>query len=333
MDAIFLAAGMMTAAAQAPGAVTYTNPVFDRDFPDPNLEFGHDGYIYAYSTTTRWSDLDPAHEKLIPIIRSKDLVHWDFVGTVFSERPKWKKEGGLWAPDVTLYRDKYYCYYAFSIWNDPDPGIGLATADHAQGPWTDVGKVFFSSEIGVPNSIDPMLVVEGDKLFLVFGSYHGIFGVPLSPDGAKPAGKLFQITGNQFEGSFIYRKDGYYYYLGSSGSCCQGPFSTYHLMVGRSRDLAGPYVDRDGKRLLDGGGTMLLHGDSGGLFVGTGHNGDIITDDQGATWIFYHAYHKADPDRGRVLMMDRIDWTGGWPRIAHDEDSTTPQPAPVFHAP
>ena len=84
---------------------------------------------------------------MIPIIRSKDLVHWDFVGTVLAAHPAWKTDGGMWAPDVTFFNGKYYCYYAVSTWGDGNPGIGLATADKAGGPFTDQGKVFLSSEI------------------------------------------------------------------------------------------------------------------------------------------------------------------------------------------
>jgi arabinan endo-1,5-alpha-L-arabinosidase len=335
--AMLLVAGGDFLRAQASNAVatpaqgTFTNPVFDRDFPDPNLEFGHDGYIYAYSTNTKWTDLGPKPEQLIPIIRSKDLVHWDFVGTVFPTQPTWKKEDGIWAPDVTYYDGKYYCYYAFSTWSDADPGIGLATADKAQGPFTDQGKVFLSSEIGVGNSIDPVLVVEGDQLYLFWGSFRGIYGVLLTSDGTKPAGKPFQIADGNFEGSFIFKKGGFYYYLGSSGTCCDGANSTYHLLVGRATSLQGPYLDKDDHPLLQGGGTMFLHADSKGLFVGTGHNGDVLRDDAGTYWIVYHAFHKADPGRGRVLMLDRVDWVGGWPKIANDEPSTTPQPMPVFN--
>ena len=321
----------VASASAPPTQGTYTNPVFDRDFPDPNLEFGHDGYIYAYSTNTAWSDLGPKGGQLIPIIRSKNLVHWDFVGTVLSAHPAWKTDGGVWAPDVTFFSGKYYCYYAVSTWGDANPGIGLATSDKAGGPFTDQGKVFMSSEIGVGNCIDPVLVVERDQLYLFFGSFHGIYGVPLSPDGMKPDGKPFQIADSQFEGSYIFKKAGYYYYLGSSGTCCDGANSTYHLLVGRATSPEGPYTDKDGKPLLEGGGTMFLHADGKGLFVGTGHNGDVIRDDAGTYWIVYHAYHKADPARGRVLMLDRVDWVGGWPKITNDEPSTTPQPAPVFN--
>ena len=309
----------------------YRNPVFNHDFPDPALEWGRDGYIYAYSTNTTWTDMGPSHDYLRPILRSKDMVHWDFVGTVFSTKPAWKPDGGLWAPNVTYYNGKYLLYYAFSKWGDPDASIGVATADKPEGPFTDHGKLISSQEIHVRNSIDPALVVEGDKLYLFWGSFAGIFGIPLSPDGTKLAGDKVQITSGEFEGSYIYKKDNYYYYFGSNGSCCAGASSTYRVFMGRSQSLMGPYVDKNGKPLLTGGGTEFLHADSKGVFAGTGGNGNIEKDDAGNYWIVYHAFEKADPLRGRVLMLDRVDWgADGWPKIAGDEASTTDQPAPVF---
>jgi arabinan endo-1,5-alpha-L-arabinosidase len=328
----WLLIGVMFLLAQIPASAqaTYKNPIFDRDFPDPNLERGQDGYIYAYSTNTTWTDKGPGHDYLIPILRSKDLVHWNFVGTVFSAKPAWKKEGGLWAPDVTYFKGTYLLYYAFSTWGDADAGIGVATSDKPEGPFTDKGKLISSKEIKVNNSIDPFLAVEKDKLYLIWGSFNGIFGIPLSPDGTKLAGDKFQIAGNDFEGSYIYKKDGFYYFFGSNGSCCEGAASTYHVLMGRSKSLMGPYVDKEGKPLMSGGGTMFLHADGKGVFAGTGHNGDIVQDDAGTYWIVYHAFKKADADRGRVFMLDRVDWVDGWPKIANDEASTTDQPAPLF---
>ena len=309
---------------------TYKNPIFDRDFPDPNLERGQDGYIYAYSTNTTWNDMGSKHDYLIPILRSKDLVHWNYVGTVFESKPAWKKDGGLWAPDVTYFKGKYLLYYAYSTWGDSDACIGVATADKPEGPFIDHGKLISSSAVHVGNSIDPFLAVEGDQLYLIWGSFNGIYGIPLSADGTKLAGDKFQIADGGFEGSYIYKHDGYYYFFGSSGTCCEGADSTYHLRVGRSKSLKGPYVDREGKPLMAGGGSEFLHADSKGVFAGTGHNGDIVKDDAGTYWIVYHAFKKADAARGRVFMLDRVDWVDGWPKIANDEASTTNQPAPVF---
>ncbi len=62
---------------------------------------------------------------------------------------------------------------------------------------------------------------------------------------------------------FIYKKEGYYYYLGSTGTCCEGEKSTYQVKVARSATFKGPYIDKEGKPLLENGGTLLLQKDAG----------------------------------------------------------------------
>src|SRR5579875_257496 len=116
----------------------YQNPVFAHDFPDPNLVKSPDGYFYAYSTQSNWkrdSLSDSTH--FIPILRSKDLTHWSYVGDALKTKPNWKKEGGIWAPDITLYKGKYYLYYSYSTWGDPNPGVGFAVSIKPGGPFVD----------------------------------------------------------------------------------------------------------------------------------------------------------------------------------------------------
>lgn len=319
---------------------TYQNPVWNHDFPDPNLVRSPDGFFYAYSTDVRWRASGLAGRYTVPVLRSADLVHWTFMGDAFSEKPSWKKDGGgIWAPDVTYYRHHYIMFYSYSKWGDPDPGIGVAVSDSPAGPFKDLGKLFYSQEVGVDNSIDPFLMVDDGRPYLIWGSFHGIYGIPLSGDATKTAGEKFQIADNHFEGSYIYKRGKYYYYFGSSGSCCNGQSSTYHVRVGRALSLKGPYIDEQGRPLLHGGGSLLLRADKeAGGFLGPGHNGDIETDDQGRTWIVYHAFKKMPPSEsrgkgsghGRLLLLDRIDWINGWPVIRDREPSFTPQPAPVF---
>jgi len=309
----------------------YQNPVFSHDFPDPNLVQAKDGYFYAYSTQANWkrdSLADSTH--YIPILRSKDLMNWTFVGNALQHKPEWKSEGGIWAPDVTYHKGKYYLYYSFSTWGDPNPGIGFAVSDKPQGPFTDKGKLFLSKEIGVDNSIDPVLAIDSNKLYLIWGSFHGISGVPLSDDGGSIAGDTFHIAGNAYEGSFIYRRGKYYYYFGSTGTCCEGVKSTYQVKVGRATSFKGPYLDKEGKPLLENGGTLLLQGNAGALgFVGTGHNGDIFTDNAGDTWMLYHAFDKTHGYK-RMMLLDKIEWINDWPYILNNEASFTPHKGPVF---
>lgn len=125
-------------------------------------------------------------------------------------------------------------------------GIGCATADKPEGPFTDHGKMFRSNEINVQNSIDPFYIEDGGKKYLFWGSFRGIYGIELSDDGlsVRKGAKLRRVAGTAYEGTYIHKKDGYYYFFASIGTCCEGLKSTYTTVVGRSKKLFGPYVDK-----------------------------------------------------------------------------------------
>jgi arabinan endo-1,5-alpha-L-arabinosidase len=315
----------------------YQNPVFQPVLADPSIIRGKDGYFYAYGTEDDWGDGQGAHA--IPIIRSKDLIRWNFVHDAFITKPNWKDSGGLWAPDISLHKNgKYYLYYAYSLWGDPNPGIGVATADTPAGPFDDHGALFTSESIGVENSIDPQYFQDEDgKSYLFWGSFHGIYGIQLSEDGLHTVGDKFQIAGNQFEAPYVIKRGGYYYFFGSGGSCCDGAYSTYHVMVGRAKTVQGPYIDKDGNDLLVTGGTTILNPNSkpdknGKQFVGPGHNA-IIKDDKGNDWIVYHAIDPNNPTllngaTKRPLMIDQLIWKDGWPSVNNLEPSTETEPSP-----
>lgn len=316
---------------------TYQNPVWNHDFPDPNLVKSPDGYFYAYSTQVNLKE-DGMGRYVVPILRSEDMVHWVLVGDAFNKKPDWKKDGGnIWAPDVTYFKNRYIMFYSYSFWDDPNPGIGVAVSDKPEGTFKDLGKLFSSKEVGVANSIDPFLMIDNDKPYLIWGSFHGIYGIPLSDDATKIAGKKFKIADNHYEGSYIYKHGKYYYYFGSIGTCCNGAASTYHVEVGRSLSMKGPYVDKEGRQLLHGGGSLLLKANSGEAgFLGPGHNGDIEKDDLGQTWIVYHAIDKRQPTHKngegtrRVMLLDKVIWENGWPEIDNNQPSVKQKPAPVF---
>ncbi len=91
------------------------------------------------------------------------------------------------------------------------------------------------------------------------------------------------------------------------------------MIYGRSENLFGPYVTKEGKRMLDGEFNVLLHG--GSNVTGPGHNAEIITDDDGQDWMSYHGYMRKDPDAGRQVMMDRVEWYDGWPLVSGAQSS------------
>ncbi|HBK95106.1 MAG TPA: arabinan endo-1,5-alpha-L-arabinosidase [Porphyromonadaceae bacterium] len=287
---------------------TYKNPVINYSLPDPTVIQANDGYFYLYAT----EDI-----RNTPIYRSQDLVNWKFVGTAFTDatRPTFEPKGGLWAPDINYINGKYVLYYSMSVWGGEwTCGIGVATADKPQGPFTDRGKLFRSNEIGVKNSIDPFYVEESGKKYLFWGSFRGIYAIELSDDGlsVKPGAEKQRIAGTAYEGIYIHKRNGFYYLFASVGSCCEGLKSTYTTVVGRSDNLFGPYGDKQGRPMMENQHEVLIQKNH--KFVGTGHNSEIVKDQKGQDWVFYHAVSVDNP-KGRVLMMDKVSWENGWPVV------------------
>lgn len=293
---------------------SYRNPVVNASLPDPTLVLADDGYFYLYAT----EDI-----RNLPIHRSRDLVDWEFVGTAFTNasRPTFEPNGGLWAPDISKINGKYVLHYSMSVWGGEwTCGIGVATSDRPEGPFTDHGKLFRSNEIGVQNSIDPFYIEHEDANYLFWGSFRGIYVIELTEDGLSvmPDAEKQQIAGTAYEGVYIHERNGYYYLFASIGSCCEGLNSTYTTVVGRSENLFGPYLDLQGRSMMDNHHEILIQKNN--HFVGTGHNSEIVQDDAGQDWIFYHAVSVANP-KGRVLMMDQIIWHNDWPYVEGDTPS------------
>lgn len=319
----------------------FTNPVFEPILADPTVILADDGWFYAYGTEDDWGD--GKGSRIVPIIRSRNLVEWIYTGTAFGSKPTWKTSGGgIWAPDVVKVDDKYFLYYSYSVWADPDPGLGLAIAESPSGPFIDQGKLFLSSGAGIANGIDPFYIEEEGKKYLFCGSYseaanQGVFAFELSDDGKaiKDISRKTKIAAGDFEGVMIYKRNNYYYFFGSKGGCCDGAASSYHVCVARSTNLLGPYQDKAGNAITSRGhGTLLLQGNH--VFAGPGHNARIITDKNDTDWFVYHAIKKSNPKVSsgatrRSLMIDKLSWTvDGWPEIKGNSPGTSAQAVPVF---
>ena len=305
-----------TAKADSPSSEnTYTNPVSTLSLPDPTVIKATDGFFYLYATE---------NIRNTPIMRSSDLVNWELTGTAFTSetRPSFEPKGGIWAPDINHINGKYVLYYSMSVWGgEMTCGIGVATADNPGGPFTDRGKIFRSNEIGVQNSIDQFYIEDGGEKYLFWGSFHGIYAIEMTDDGLtlKPGSEKLRVAGNAYEGTCIFKRDGFYYLFASIGSCCNGINSTYTTVVGRSENLFGPYLNRAGQSMSENSHEILIHGNN--RFVGTGHNSEIVTDKNGKTWILYHAVDNTDP-KGRKLMLDELQWKDGWPFVEGDTPSS-----------
>ena len=303
-----------------------TGTFYGMEIADPCVVRGNDGYFYSFSTCRR-------------VLRSEDGCEWEKYSDGIIARPKWGDEhfaaagkpyGELWAPDVVKIKDKWIYYYSLSDigWA---AGIGYAVADEVGGPYTDMGRLFWSEEtgeaesVGVISSIDQQVIFGDDgNIYMVLGSFSRIFMIQLtddgmglySPDSSTPGWKYQRehkilIASNRYEGSWIFKRGDYWYYMGSSGACCSGKDSTYRVRVGKSKSLFGPYIDSDGDRM------DALNEENGDLVVwakktntetlAPGHN-SVYKDDAGQYWWYGHCYYEYDNFKTRHLAMDKLLW-------------------------
>ena len=258
---------------------------------------------------------------------STDLRNWTYGGQVFPNGPpSWTSNavpgftGSFWAPDIVSLNGVYYLYYACSSWGSQVSAIGLATTTNlATGAWTDRGAVIQSTTGDPYNCIDPCPLVDTNgALWLSFGSYwNGVYLAQLDPTTGKRLSSnltLTRLASGSIEASFLYQRGGYYYLFVNWGSCCNGIDSTYNIRVGRSTQVTGPYLDRNGVDLVNGGGSMFL--ESTARFVGPGHAG--ILDDNGTNWFTYH-YYDGNNSGTATLGLTTLGWSvDGWPLLTND---------------
>lgn len=291
---------------------TYTNPVINNNAPDPTVIRAKDGTFYAYSTMQHGN---------VPVYKSQDMVNWEFVGGAFrrGEVPRFVPRANIWAPDINYIEGKYVLYFSMSTWGGEwEAGIGRAVADSPEGPFTNAKLLFNSKQIGVQNSIDPVIYQEDGRKYLIWGSFRGIYLTELTEDGLEliDSKNLLKIAGTAYEGTYILKRKGYYYLFASIGTCCEGVKSTYQTVVGRSKSLFGPYVDKQGRKMLDNHHEVLLSGDD--KVKGSGHDSQIITDDKGQDWIYYHGFDVNEEKAGRKMYLDQVNWDkDGWPSIGN----------------
>ena len=342
-QSLLLLVGLVSLTARAQD--TFRNPVIAHNCPDPTVldDRARTGWFYAYSTASNLAECtDNPRARgpvTLPVYRSKDMISWEYVGDGFEGvgMPSWRKGSRLWAPDINYVDGHYVLYYALGVWGDLIASAsGVAVSDTPTGPFKDCGRLVDFEAIGVKNSIDPNLFIDGGKKYLIWGSLgegSGVWGIRLSKDGLalKKRAKPVQLGADNMEGAYMIRRGKWCYLFTSRGSCCEGARSTYHVLVARSRTPLGKFVGRKGESLLAHDfPNVILSGTADSLFVGTGHNSQIITDDAGQDWMYYHAFWRDNGYRGRVMNLDRIVWSrDGWPAFPGGHP-TAEQPYPVI---
>jgi arabinan endo-1,5-alpha-L-arabinosidase len=258
--------------------------------------------------------------------RSKDLVNWTDGPRVFDRSPDWvadavpENRGHFWAPDVLFLTNRYLLYYSVSSFGKKTSAIALATnptldPGDSNYAWTDHGIVVSTTTNSNHNAIDPSLLLDRDgRLWMAYGSYwSGIKLMELDPQtGMRIAtnSPLHALAWNEsIEAAGLHRRGDHYYLFLNWGKCCRGTNSTYEIRVGRSASITGPYVDRDGKHLMKGGGTLFL--ETAGYRIGPGHA--AFLQHNGKEYLSYHYYHGEHGGRPTLGIIS-LNWTAdGWP--------------------
>lgn len=267
---------------------------------------------------------------------SEDLILWRLCGDVFGHLPQWAVEDvpglrGLWAPDISYFNGKYHLYYSASKFGSNRSSIGLVTnwtlnPSSDKFKWEDQGKVISSERSDDWNAIDPNLAFDEEgQPWLSFGSFwSGIKLRKIDPKTGKLSTQdqtLYSLASRPrtrdlpgaIEAPAIILRRGYYYLFVSFDICCRGANSTYNIRVGRARRITGPYTDRSGKPMMEGGGTLVLEGSSG-RWRGPGHCAILQTGD--GDRLVYHAY-DAEARGIPTLRISPIFWDAeGWPSIS-----------------
>ena len=274
---------------------------------------------------------------------SDDRKTWTVQPTAFiRDIPQWTRDSvpgfrnHVWAPDIIRKDGLWWLAYSCSTFGKNTSAIGLMASEKLCGPWRDCGPIVCSREKRDQwNAIDPNFIVdEAGTPWMTWGSFwdgiqmarldHTMHlatapktiarRVALRDTSKTEPNPTSRYAGrNAIEAPFIFRHGDWYYLLVSWDYCCRGAKSNYHVVVGRSKAVSGPYLDRNGRDMVQGGGTLLIEGDKQ-EFEAAGHcaaynmNGEDI--------FICHGY--ATKQNGAALLVQRqITWTDdGWPVLA-----------------
>ncbi|KAL4765486.1 endo 1,5-alpha-arabinase [Aspergillus foveolatus] len=282
----------------------------------------------------------------IPVFRASNLSGpWERLGTVLNGLSLVQKQNQRrpWAPMVTQWKNRFYCFYSISQNGKRNSAVGVASSDSIEpGGWTDHGALINTGHgpgsgvypFNVSNAIDPAFFADPvtGQPYLQYGSYwKGIFQLPLAEDllsvenathpNADHLVFLPKKKPKPNEGAFMSYRAPYYYAWFSHGQCCH--FKTqgfpkegneYSIRVGRSTSVHGPFVDRDNKDLLDGGGSVVYGSNHGKVYAPGGLG--VLPGANGEPDVLYYHYHNASigfAQGDARLGWNYLDYVDGWP--------------------
>ena len=278
------------------GDGTYTNPVINADYSDPDVCVGPSGEDY-YMTASSFQCIPG-----LPILHSRDLVNWEIVGHAVSElEPREVFDApahgmGVWAPSIRYHDGEYYIY-----WGDPDYGVFMVKTKDPAGQWEKPVRV-----IAGKGMIDTTPLWDDDgRCYLVNGwansrnKFASVLTVrELSADGTRAIGQpviVFDGNGTEnrtCEGPKFYKRKDWYWIM-----CPAGGVPTGFQLAMRSRSPYGPYEHK----------IVLAQGKTA---VNGPHQGAWVHNKYGEDWFLHFQDKEA---YGRVVHLQPVDWSSGWP--------------------
>ncbi|MGE0327372.1 MAG: glycoside hydrolase family 43 protein [Polyangiaceae bacterium] len=295
----------------------YANPVVDVDCPDPGVMLDGDTYYMACTPGPKY-----------PLRSSKDLVHWQSEGSVFSDatKPSWGT-GSFWAPELHKVGSGYVVYFSAKSSTSGTFAIGAASASSPTGPYTDIGQPLITEPS--PGAIDAHYFRASTGKHYVLWKIDGnavgqstpIKIQELAADGLSVVGNATTLITNTaswegalVEGPWMVEHGGEFFLFYSANGYAS---SSYAIGVAKSNSPTGPFTKK--------GSPILV---SKGAWAGPGH-GSVL---QGPSGDWVHIYHswvagKIQQSPGRVVLVDRIQWSGGWP-LMRGAPSSRSQPLP-----
>ncbi len=319
------------AVTQAPTEVPegyFANPVLRQNFPDPHL-IRVDGTFYAFATNGSGRNVQTA--------RSTDLITWELLPDAMPALPRWVRlsRPDVWAPEVIAIDDRYLLYYTARDKESGRQCIGVAVSDQPQGRYTHPSDTPLICQVDQGGSIDANPFRDEDGTLYLYWKNDGnccgmatwLYVQELAPDGLSLVGEPVQLTRNdrRWEGPVVeaptmWRQNEEYVLFYSGNSYAGLEYAVGYAMC---ESPVGPCEEAEENPILK---TLLERPP----VIGPGHQ-TVVTDDQGQTWLVYHAWEVATSgtktDR-RFMWIDRLDWEDGRPVVRGP--TTAPQPAPAI---
>ena len=295
------------------GDGTFTNPVINADYSDPDVCVGASGEDY-YMTASSFQCIPG-----LPVLHSRDLVNWKIINYAVSSLPDndTPQHGGcIWAPSIRYHNGYYYIY-----WGDPDRGVFMVKTKDPAGRWDAPVCV-----IEGKGMIDTTPLWDDDgRCYLVNGwagsraEFKSVLTVrELSADGTRAISQpVIVFDGNNehhtAEGPKFYKHDGYYWIM-----CPAGGVATGWQLAMRSKSPYGPYECK----------TVMAQGNTN---INGPHQGGWVHTSQGEDW-FLHFQDKGA--YGRVVHLNPVTWTKGWPVMGIDRNGDLcGEPVSVYRKP